>query len=788
MLPVLHALFDQLHTEPSGLGCRFCTYAFADWLTRQRLDPLPPGRARREKLTELLRDKLKGAGNGNGTNPLLDGVSGLARLLLVVFIILGPKVRFWLWVSGYLPVPGLVRTRWFMRQRCFPAAPGGTFISFAVELAADTFRTPEQRVQRERLLVDAFLHDLRLAYRRRLWRPWAWRRTARVLVLLDNVADDPRGQQFLNLVADVRNTSRKADPLLLVAGYRADAVPPPPLAAANATDAFDTWNTTYKAWRRAEPPGDMDWRLWLRVPTFVQAPPGLTIGPDAEGWGRHLSAPPPPIWARRRVLVSLTLVVVLLAGGVAWYKTPGLRHHCRSRAGVSVSWVGGQCVGYSDGSYKFNAGKTSEPARQLLTVQQKIAEQNQCAAKLHNLPLGQLPYGLGLMTLVYFAGLTGETDSDWTAAQVAELEGLLTWQRALNQVQGASGACAGTSKNPSGVALRIIIANGGNTMRYADQVARDHLVPLASDSEENVLGVIGMDRSTQRTGQAVTTLGNAGVPVVATTLSGDGMQIFSPFYFQLVPDNRRQALLVANYAVKNAKKNIYIYYPRSPTDPAGQGWPAVDDFYVSTLVHDVQEEAMRAGLTYNLRGWAPKENTRDWFRQQCATIQQPDDLIFFAGRYDNFHEFAEGMRSCLDRVLADDSVSRYVVQAAGRNSTTAFRFVSKGAPVLLASEDCFRGNLTTGPLVTDSLRDFCLRLNDMYRATGMSTPGTLWPDERIGLAYDAAKLFVDIVETWGPVTKADIGRRLREAFPGKEEKCEDTAFPAGAWPGATGCV
>ncbi|WP_242606610.1 hypothetical protein [Protofrankia symbiont of Coriaria ruscifolia] len=780
MLPVLHTLFNQLRRTPFGLGSRFRTYTFADWLTRQQLDP-PPRRSREEELTERLREKLKGAGNGIGPNPLLDGISGLARLLLAVLIILGPKMRFLLWRSSRIPIPGLVRTSWFMGQQSFRALPGETFVDFAIRLI-DT----ATQDQLKRLLVDAFLHDLQVAYRRRPWRSRSWRRTARVLVLLDNVADDPQGDQFLKLVAAVRNTSRKPDPLLLVAGYQDDAVPqspePSPLAAADATDAFDIWNT-------AEPPGDMDWRLWLWVPTFVRTPPGLTIDPDAEGWGRYLSAPPPPAWARRRVLVSLTLVVVLLAGMINLPTIDGWFHGCWSRAGVSVSWVDGQCIGYSDGSYRFNAGKKSAPADQLLTIQGEIAEQNRCAAKLASLPPGQFPSRL--MTLVYFAGLTGETESDWTAAQVTELAGLLTWQYTLNQRQDLP-ECRHTAGGPSEVtspapraALRVIIANGGSRMKYADRVASDYLVPLASHAGENVLGVIGVDRSTSDTGQAITTLGKARVPVVATTLSGDAMEIFSPSYFQMVPDNQRQAQLVTDYGVKNNKKMIDVYYPRSPDDPSSQGWPAVEDFYVSTLVHDVQKEATRIGLPYELHGWGPGENTPSWFHEQCARSDR-EGLIFFAGRYNDFPNFLDGMHSCLDRVLADDSVSRYVVQAAGRwTSATAFRFVSKGAPVLLGGGKCLNGNLTTGPFVTKTLKDFCHRLKNMYEATGITRPQTLWADERIGLSYDAAKLFVDVVNENPEIDRDNIEKRLRKFSP---SKCEDANFSEVSWPGATGCV
>ncbi len=536
------------------------------------------------------------------------------------------------------------------------------------------------------------------------------------------------------------------------------------------------------------------------VRTEVSPPPA---GPPPTNLG---CSSPRKAWAGRRALGPLVVVAVVVAALVA----VGIAHvigadpvppdcHSRADGSVSLSWVhgdGGQCVGYSDGSYLFDSGGTSPHAVDLRIVQEKIHDQNQCAKELHDRSPGEFPYRL--LTLVYFVGLTGETDGDWTAAQVAELEGLLTWQRALNQVKGSAKGCASTSENPSRVALRVLIANGGNTMTYADQVAREHLVPLVSRPGENVLGVIGMDRSTTATGQAVATLGKAGVPVVATTLSGDGMADHSPLYFQMVPDNRREALLVTSYAVRNAKTRISVYYPEASNDRTGQGLPAVDDLYVSTLVRDIQDEVRQeAGanppvkLTNDLHGWSPGGNTPDWFRAQCAA-QRPDDLIFYAGRYNDFPAFADSMLPCLrgtSLVLADDSVSRYVVQAAGHPSTAVFRFVVKGASVLLAGKPCFQGDVKAGgPFVTSSLQKFCTDLADMYKITGMTPPDTLWPDERIGLAYDAAKLFVDIVTKRRDATMADIGGLLRGPFPG-DEQCTDTASPtAGAWPGATGCV
>ncbi|WP_261575931.1 FxSxx-COOH system tetratricopeptide repeat protein [Frankia gtarii] len=516
----------------------------------------------------------------------------------------------------------------------------------------------------------------------------------------------------------------------------------------------------------------------------------------------HAAKDPVPPWRRSgvRVLGLLALVILLLAAGVAWIVWPqadGSPHDCRSRAGVSVSWVDGQCIGYSDGSYRFNSGGTSPSAMALREVQQKIHEQNLCAAELNHRSVPEAQYRL--MTLVYFAGFTGETDSAWTGAQVAELEGLLTWQRELNRIKGGRGGCADTSESSVGVALRVVIANGGNAMTYATRVAHDNLVPLATSPAENVLGVIGMDRSTLETGQAIMTLGKAGVPVVGTTLSGDGMQDFSPLYFQMVPDDEREALLVTSYAAKNAKTRISVYYPQPPADTYDAGLPAVDDRYVYTMVRDIRDQVRRSAdtmpgtvLTYDPRGWGPGQATSDWFSKQCAT-QRPNDLIFYAGRHPEFPEFITGMKSCLDPghlLLADDSVSRFVVQAAGGNEIAgAFRYVAKGASVLLAGKECFNGSLgkSSSPFVTGSLREFCTNLHNMYVKTGMTQPTTVWPDERIGLAYDATKLFVDIARNRPNVTRANIGDELRRPFPGREQ-CADNANSATAWPGATGCL
>ncbi|MFI6364331.1 hypothetical protein ACIBG0_16455 [Nocardia sp. NPDC050630] len=119
-----------------------------------------------------------------------------------------------------------------------------------------------------------------------------------------------------------------------------------------------------------------------------------------------------------------------------------------------------------------------------------------------------------------------------------------------------------------------------------------------------VLGVVGMDRSTAETAWAVGKLGDLGVPVVATTLSVDGLEAASPMFFQSVPSNWVQARLIADYvegarypsggleAGQRRYDRVLVYYPK-----------VADDLYVNTLVCDLNAELDRRGVPRDSRSW-----------------------------------------------------------------------------------------------------------------------------------------------------------------------------------------
>ncbi|WP_175648342.1 TIR domain-containing protein [Protofrankia sp. BMG5.30] len=478
---------------------------------------------------------------------------------------------------------------------------------------------------------------------------------------------------------------------------------------------------------------------------------------------------------RRRVQVAFVLVLALLAGAVVWLiLRPTGDPACRSQGTeVSLSWIDGECVGYSARDFKFGEGgdRDTDPPS-LSEVQEKIFAQNSCAEKLRDISNQRRPF----VTLIYFSALTRprEAGRDWAKGSVAELTGMLTWQRHLNVIREDKGACEPNDRRERSddlPILRVVVANGGSEMKYASEVVKRQIIPFATRRENGVLGVIGMDRSTAATEQAIRELGRKKIPVIATSLTGDGMKEFSPLYFQMAPENERQALLVAMYAIKNKKNRVSVYYPRKSGDNTADAMPDIDNRYLYTLVRDLRNEIGKTSarsvdnrsLTLDLRGWNSELTDRElqaWLRSECAK-QNTDDLIFYAGWGDDFGDFLDGMENCLDKekeglfVLGDDSVSYYVTGNAGKDDgNVTFRYVSMGAPVALARESCSFGTLDSyyqqgkAPLASsNALREFCTRLNDMYEKTGVERPGTLWPDENIGLSYDAVKVFVDAVHT-----------------------------------------
>ncbi|MFI6223447.1 ABC transporter substrate-binding protein [Nocardia salmonicida] len=770
-LPIVQHLVAGFAADDTAMGAiKFPRYRTADWLTRQRVtsdESEAPDELRR-RLPKLLR-----SGSPTSRSDTAEGVAGdtISRVVFGV-LALWPVLRLWLWVSGRIPGMSKV-TRWFLHQRYLAPELSGSFLGFASRLTA-SHRVDENEEQVAKLLVHAFLEDLRDAYRRRIWRPSSWRRTAYPVALLGGLAEGSDGARILTWINEIRNETGLFDPLVVVA--LRDAGPSREVGELSHISDLRPLRTLESLADTPTPQPPDPLQEWLREidnrRTHRQAdawflPLRAILPPDttprvSDARFRGLALPPAPPLAARSWFVGLcVLIPIVIAVAATLVYFPPLRgaqcSHWPWTGGVSVSLRGGECVGYSD-----NPRQTFADDPELSAMQREVFRLNVAASDARasnpNRPL---------VSLVYFAGLSYvDTNVRYPHAQVEELAGLAVQQRR-----------ALLASDESEPLLRIIIANGGSDMRHAGWVVDNPLRELVAD-DPSVLGVVGIDRSNDETRRAITRLGELGVPAVATTLSADGLEEASPLYFQAAPSNRVQARLVADY-VQGARDlngaprydKVAIYHPE-----------AAGDLYVTTLVEDVQKELTERGVAQESMSWREQQQLYR-FPAPCETAGfNRRTLLFFAGRNDDFPTFAKSVsRGCLSgagpAILGNDAVTRLITDpkaTAALPANLTVRYVSKASPVMLGGADCVSGiGKLGGQPVPFEHEQLCTELagliEDLRGYAGLTDYRPTWAGDRTGLAFDVSGLFVQAVRNSRgvladlPPNRTAIAVQLRES-------------------------
>ncbi|MFE9747904.1 hypothetical protein ACFYOT_23625 [Saccharothrix saharensis] len=732
LLPLLDVLHSRLLADRFGRDKlrSFRHYRLVDWLSGRQLPPsqgIHDNRAIVRELREWYAAADTAKDVESQATAQFGGTSLYEKILVLVLTVWHRPLRFWLWVHG-VPLVGR-EPRWLMRQPFMVPGHSTTFTGFAERLTAGR-RAEENPEHVKKLLVHAFLQDLRRAYRPRGLRLRRWQRTAYTVVLLSGLTEDNGGWELLRLINDVRNESTEHDPLLVIATAAAkpdDLQPGRPVEPVSRIKAeLDAWAAGLPVHRQALRP---DARfVFVRLPG--EGDDRLPTQADESAWVDLSGIQPrrPPLPARKPVVAGVVfavLAVVSLTGGRwGWVR---VHNDCLPdpARGVAVRWVDAiqSCVGYSDDS-----ARVFGPDPRLRAAQHAVFELNAAAERLYE----QNPERT-LVSVVYFADLTHPvSDPGADASTSEELEGLLIRQEAQNKPSNTEPL------------LRVYVANGGDRMAAARTVVDDLLEPLLAE-DPTIVGVIGMGLTVDATESAIGALGDLGTPVVATTLTGEVLGSRSPLYFQLVPGNAVQAELVAEHA-RRVGKQVTVYHP-----------PLTDN-YLDSLVSKLLAEL-----------GADETATRSWHRQvgEVEVVCGAGRIAFFAGREGEFPAFLdEVVDQCgNDRpeVIGDDTTSRFIAQSDLRLRNEfkgiAVSFVSMGARVVLAGADC----VTRGqPAARDAthpgarpLVEFCTghrrvreritgpgRVADFARLLAESDDHMPWPGERIGLAYDAASLFV----------------------------------------------
>ncbi|UJW28619.1 ABC transporter substrate-binding protein [Saccharothrix sp. AJ9571] len=721
---VLLSVVHQLSSTGNAVHGRFRCPRFhlVYWLMKSTFsgDPERPDRVLRDLLFDKLRQRDLGR---RKLDALPEAAADTAPPLpwwAQVVLRFGPALWFRIRLNAGVPVIG-TEYRWLLRQPYLAPHDPGTVLGFAERIASTLAVAERPGNQREdpgqllRLLVNAFLEDLRATYRRPPWRPRNARRTTYVVVLLDNISRQNGGYLLFKAINDVRNETGAFDPVVFVSGSH--RVPPRALRpnefAEPGEKAHQDPGTAYQAWqdnfrsstRKREPAA---WYMSIAVPETASE------AEEAPDPNHHLEVPKSPLWSRKSVLAA---VAVLLLGGAAWWAYSDVQAHCGTslfndnHSTLEVfddGTLDGQCVGVSSEPIALTgsalAGQNNEGnVHQFTRVQEKIVEQNAEVARIHE-QVPERPY----LTLVYFSAFSAERYT--LASEKERLMGVAARQReALDSGQEPL--------------VRILLANGGNEMQAGERVAV--FIRDLADDDPSIVGVIGLAQSREATAAAISAVGEAGLPMIAATLSADQLPGQSGIYFQVAPQNSREVEVIARF-LRDAD--------HGPVPSAVRVVQSADtrDIYSTNLGTVASTKLAEAGFTVEKETFSPSgtknENMQEVGERLCRTA--PDEAIFFAGRPVDFGTMLRAIGRCPQltppRIIASDDVSRYVADNELLQVTDVpFAYISFGVGTL--------GCTGTGGLASNLTKAF-------PEACAAGLNPTL--DGHAALAYDTLSAFI----------------------------------------------
>ncbi|MCG8925869.1 ABC transporter substrate-binding protein [Lentzea sp. CC55] len=552
------------------------------------------------------------------------------------------------------------------------------------------------------LLVRALLEDLRRSHRRWTVRGTGRRRTGNPWLLVEN------GPWLVDALGRARGGVRsgqswrasplsRPDPLLVISAAESAEVPPTHVADALAG---------YQDWLR-QLSRSQNWVLELD--TDASEPARGVVGALSEL--RPMSL--------RRALAAPLVLLLLAASLVA---VPFLNHaRCDEWWSPSprspLQRVGQECIGVSaDPLRHFVPAWVPDDIRPALEdVYGRITAENRKAQQRPD-----------AVTIVFLSVLTPSTANSFHAL-VEELRGVWVAQKT------------------SDVPIRVLLANGGEGPGgrglASGDIAADKIIELAA-RDRAVVAVTGLSISTDTARSVVKRLGGNALPIIGTLTSADDMTSVNEYYYQVGPNNLRQARVAAYYARSRlATTDVAIFYSGDPTDR-----------YSRNLAEDARTAFAERGIAISqyrsYRVAADDEGLAPASLGQgaCPAGERPGYAVFYAGRAQYLAEFLRGMNSrCQGRtppVIASDSSTRFILEGTmAQFPNVRLDYLSFASPA--AWTDCAKV-----PFYKNYL--------DVFRRTCQALG-----DGRSAAAHDAVQVLVEGVRQ---VRRTDPGARVREGL------------------------
>lgn len=381
----------------------------------------------------------------------------------------------------------------------------------------------------------------------------------------------------------------------------------------------------------------------------------------------------PPVQQQRRrggnsswVLSSLLLLLVVALIAAALFSLPRLLSTSRQGTGsgtgsgntgaltptvslpangIGAIQVNGESIGISDGTVAFDTKRADGDLK--AQAAQKLASGDISGAQsLWRAALAQpdqsndaesliylenqrvLSSGLPYVTFVVGTMLTGPD----VVVGRSDLQGAYVAQKEFNANNGAK---------PSNVLARLLIANSGSTATNATTVAQQ--IVLATSKDKTIVGVMGWPFSS-RAVDALNVLSQARIPIVSQSASSDDLTGASTFFFRVVPPNKVQAALGAQYAQKTlGAKNVVLFvdpsdsYSRSLADAFRQSFTGnifdTENYTVGQpqTLSDSLKNALNKGTTPDLIYFAGYSKDLGTLLGQLPTYTQYPNLPVLGG-------------------------------------------------------------------------------------------------------------------------------------------------------------
>ena len=705
---------------------RFPRLDLVTWLMAQQLDPAeatsgerdrtadsggvdPAGRDRRIRERLRTRDRFE-----PGVIPNPPGVPPWLWALALPVAALLYRAR----ISGRVPLlSGYYR--WFVRRDSLAPRRAGGLPKVAADLTDLAWHAEPNTTLL--FLVNSFIEDIRAAYRSPVKRLVGVRRTSCCLISISNVTRRNGGYQLLRAINEIRNRTGLDDPLLVVTeSHRAPPFADPPDRLAPVGEA----GVEYEAWRNEiaraqEEKRAVAWFLPLEVPGIpVDAKPRAQHRRDLLAT-QPIAAPREPHYRKAARLASLVGVLAAVVLGYGWYS----HAHC----GNGLSWpglsptltrAGDECVGLSDDPTALFS-PLDEPTRALARQVEDL--NTEVRARHDDQP------SRPVITLVYLGALSAPgPNAGAVAAEVEGLKGVAVAQR--RQLDAAA------STDPL---IKVLFANAGQRMAGGTAVAAT--IGAAARRDPTLVGVVGLNESYRATEDTVNALADQGIPTVAATISTDSLADDLLMYFQIAPQNKREAAVAAAYAAQHtppgAGRSVRIYFSDDP-----------GDIYSTNLTADAGEAFRALGfgvttITFTPDGGAATTtpsaadlHLADAGQAGTDTCDHPA-LVFYAGRpLPDFGSFVGAARNCATppRILADDDVTRYAANDLARRQYPSIPFD------YLAFAAATPAQAQSGPE-----QDFYRSYDRLFPAAAGATRSL---DGHAALAYDAAETYVASVQ------------------------------------------